>query len=759
MKTSFRLNTCFSFSLLLCAILLGSVKKNQAQSFYDINTIQCIELFFSQTNWDYMMDTAVAGSDSYIMADSVRINGTTIDSVGVRYKGNSSYNASQIKNPLHIELDHFVGSHIYDGITDIKLNNGFKDPSFIRETVAYSIARTYMDASRANYARLYINGTFIGLYTNVESVTKKFVASHFYSSGNAFFKCNPVYSSGSKSNLGFLGTDSASYYNSYEMKSDEGWAEILELIDVLNNNTSLLNSVVDIDRVLWMHAFNNLLVNLDSYLGAISQNYYLYKADNGSFNAIVWDLNESFGCFNSTGIGAPLSLTQMQQMTPWLHLTYTDRPLIKNLLSIPEYGRMYIAHYRTIVSEFFTTDEYLNLAVTYQGIIDSVVNVDPNKLYTYANFQNNLTQNISAGPMIIPGITLLMNGRKTYLSTQADMLYNQPVITSVLPSDTMPELNDIVTITANVQDGNTVKLGYRYNKSDRFVRITMYDDGLHNDGSSGDQVYGVEIPVISSSIEYYIYAENTNAGKFSPERAEYEFYTLHAFIGTITAGDVVINELMAINDGTITDPNGQYEDWIELYNNTESYISLKDVFLSDSYATPYKWKFPDNTTISPNGYLIIWADEDTTQTGLHASFKLSGSGENVVLSYDSGYFIDDVTFPAQTDGISYGRYPNGTGSYTLMGPTPLACNSLVDIQDYTSDFGITVYPNPATNQITINSTQLLINTIRITDIQGKDVFIFNSIDSNEKVISTEMLTEGIYIIFINNQYPLKLIKQ
>lgn len=759
MKTSFRLNTCFSLSLLLCAILLGSVKKNQAQSFYDINTIQCIELFFSQTNWDYMMDTAVAGSDSYIMADSVRINGNTIDSVGVRYKGNSSYNASQIKNPLHIELDHFVGSHIYDGITDIKLNNGFKDPSFIRETVAYSIARTYMDASRANYARLYINGAFIGLYTNVESVTKKFVASHFYSSDNAFFKCNPVYSSGSKSNLGFLGTDSASYYNSYEMKSDEGWAEILELIDVLNNNTSLLNSVVDIDRVLWMHAFNNLLVNLDSYLGAISQNYYLYKADNGSFNAIVWDLNESFGCFNSTGIGAPLSLTQMQQMTPWLHLTYTDRPLIKNLLSIPEYGRMYIAHYRTIVSEFFTTDEYLNLAVTYQGIIDSVVNVDPNKLYTYANFQNNLTQNISAGPMIIPGITLLMNGRKTYLSTQTDMLYNQPVITSVLPSDTMPELNDIVTITANVQDGNTVKLGYRYNKSDRFVRITMYDDGLHNDGSSGDQVYGVEIPVISSSIEYYIYAENTNAGKFSPERAEYEFYTLHAFIGTITAGDVVINELMAINDGTITDPNGQYEDWIELYNNTESYISLKDVFLSDSYATPYKWKFPDNTTISPNGYLIIWADEDTTQTGLHASFKLSGSGENVVLSYDSGYFIDDVTFPAQTDGISYGRYPNGTGSYTLMGPTPLACNSLVDIQDYTSDFGITVYPNPATNQITINSTQLLINTIRITDIQGKEVFIFNSIDSNEKVISTEMLTAGIYFIIINNQYPLKLIKQ
>ena len=326
-----RTRYCTFILVLLFSGLSSFIQKVNAQSFYDINTIQTIELYFSQPNWDYMMDTAKAGSGSYILADSVRINGMSIDSVGVKYKGNSSYNSSRVKNPLHIELDHFKSDHIYDGITDIKLNNGFKDPTLVRETVTYTIARNYMSAPRANYARLYINGQYIGLYTNVEAITKKFVFNHFGSKNNTFFKCNPLYTGGNKSNLAYLGADSSLYYNSYEIKSDAGWTHLVELISILNNNPTLINNYIDIDRVLWMHAFNNLLVNLDSYTGAISQNYYLYKSDNGSFNTVIWDVNESFGCFNNTGTGT-LSLTQMQQLSPWLHLNYTEITVFLNNL-------------------------------------------------------------------------------------------------------------------------------------------------------------------------------------------------------------------------------------------------------------------------------------------------------------------------------------------------------------------------------------------------------------------------------------------
>ncbi len=84
-------------------LLLGTITR--AQDFYDMNTIQTIEVTFSQSNWDQLLDNAYATTGDYIMAQSVTINGVTFDSVGVKYKGNSSYSANQVKNPWHIELN------------------------------------------------------------------------------------------------------------------------------------------------------------------------------------------------------------------------------------------------------------------------------------------------------------------------------------------------------------------------------------------------------------------------------------------------------------------------------------------------------------------------------------------------------------------------------------------------------------------------------------------------------------------------------
>jgi len=80
-----------------------------SQSFYDKSTIQTIEIFFSSPNWDSELDALAATTEDYLLADSVRINGVVYDSVGVKYKGNSSYNPNNNKNPLHIELNYVHG--------------------------------------------------------------------------------------------------------------------------------------------------------------------------------------------------------------------------------------------------------------------------------------------------------------------------------------------------------------------------------------------------------------------------------------------------------------------------------------------------------------------------------------------------------------------------------------------------------------------------------------------------------------------------
>ncbi|MDP5139243.1 MAG: CotH kinase family protein, partial [Spirosomaceae bacterium] len=277
----------FTTSLLVFFIQLVS-----AQGLYDLNTVQTIEISFAQSNWDQLLDAAYAGDGDYFMAQSVTINGIVFDSVGVKYKGNSTYNANQVKNPLHIELDTYK-DHIYETYTDIKLSNVAKDPSFLREVLSYQVLRQYMDAPLSNYANVYVNGTLIGLYSNSESISKKFVNDRFGSKDNTFVKCNPPEGAGPQSsdfpNLVYRGEDSTNYYAAYELKSDAGWDELIDLCDTLANHLSDIEQVLDVDRALWMLAFNNVLVNLDSYLGAFAQNYYLYRDDYHRFLPVVWD--------------------------------------------------------------------------------------------------------------------------------------------------------------------------------------------------------------------------------------------------------------------------------------------------------------------------------------------------------------------------------------------------------------------------------------------------------------------------------------
>ncbi|MFM7901669.1 MAG: hypothetical protein ACKPAD_06745, partial [Bacteroidota bacterium] len=115
----------------LLLMTMFSALQSFAQPFlYDPAVVQDIRITFTQPNWDYQMDTAAVGAEGFIIAQLVTINGVSYDSVGVKYKGNSSFNANNVKNPLHIELNYIKGNADYQGYTDLKLSNGFKDPSF-----------------------------------------------------------------------------------------------------------------------------------------------------------------------------------------------------------------------------------------------------------------------------------------------------------------------------------------------------------------------------------------------------------------------------------------------------------------------------------------------------------------------------------------------------------------------------------------------------------------------------------------------------
>jgi len=175
------------------------------------------------------------------------------------------------------------------------------------------------------------------------------------------------------------------------------------------------------------------------------------------------------------------------------------------------------------------------------------------------------------------------------------------------------------------------------------------------------------------------------------QRTGFLFYTaLVAFLFSFRPGihtaagqtpTLVINEFMASNSKSTPDPQGDYDDWVEIYNNGRGSVYVGGMYLTDNLSSPMKWRIPDNNSsevvIPSTGYLVIWLDNDTADAGLHANFKLDADGEEIALFDSDGItLIDSIVFDAQVADVSYGRYPDaGDNQRFFAMPSPGAPNN------------------------------------------------------------------------------------
>ena len=716
-----------------------------SQDVFDIG-IRNIEIFFSESNWDDTLDLYYTNNiGQRLIADSILIDGIADYDVGIKYKGNSSYNANNIKNPLNIRLDYINNGQSINGYNVLKLSNGFRDPSFVREVLAYEIAREYMPAPKATYANVWVNGILIGLYTCIQSVDDDFTNEHFYERKGPFFKAEntgvPI--AGCMGQLGILEhyNDTNCYQRAYEMESSNDWTKLGNFLDTLNNHFSSIESVMDVDRSLWMMAFENLTVSLDGPINSIPHNFYLFQDNNGRFSPILWDMNMAFGSFTN-GLPVPVSISDLQEIDVFHNSNDPLNKLTTQIFSNDRYRRMYIAHMRTILNEKFANSYYNTQALALQSIIDNNVSSDPNTFFSYTDFTNNITTSVGGNPVI--GISELMSSRIQYLQSLTEFTATPPTVTVLNTNSVSPHTT--VHITAEIINSNYAYLGYRFKFADKFEKIQMYDDGNNGDGSAGDGVFGATIDVDARDVQYYIYAENNDAGVFSPERAEHEFHQLPVVSG------LVINEIMASNITEVADQDGEYDDWVELYNGGVNPINLSGFYLSDNENILNKWTFP-NVTIQPDDYLIIWCDTaGTSQTGLHTTYRLSADQEEVYLSDPTGVLIDAVHFVNMPTDLSYARVPNGNGVFVHQEATYNAPNSIIsslfDIDSYSNIF---VYPNPVKERLHITGENDL---LEVYNLLGNKLYSFRESSS----INVSSWKSGIYFLKSGNDI-IKIIKQ
>ena len=737
-------------TILLNLLVLYSIQGFSQGNFYSSDTIREIRLVFSQDNWDELLDNLYIAGDKDRLVASLIVDGYSYDSVGVRYKGFSSASITRTKNPFNIKLNYLIQGQSHQGIDKIKLSNIIQDPSFLREVLSYEIIRKYMPASEANFANVYVNDSLIGLYSNVEAVNKEFLEKHFSSPDQVLVKGNPeeINLYGDNSNLSQSpGTDSMAYASFYSIKSDFGWSALYNFIDTLNNFEQELAKHLNIDQALWMHALNYALVNFDSYVG-YAQNYYLYRDHQGRFNPIMWDLNMSFASFrlaDASDYFDGFSITQAKTIDPLSHFesfSVYARPLMRNIFNQDRYRKMYLAHIRTIIEENFSNLEYLFRSDTLRQLIDFSVLNDPNKFYSYSAFQENLYNTVS-DLIDYPGIVDLMEDRSLYLSQYPGFM-GAPSLEGVTHVPQDPVVNESILIHIQAPKMSVVSLFYRHAPSVVFQELQMNDQGTAGDLIAEDGVFSAQISFQGAELSYYIYAENDSAGAFSPLRAAYEYHTIQQRVQT---GDIVINEVLANNNINVNE-EGLYSDWIELFNRSEKDLFLSGLYLTDEKSLLSKWALPDLLLYS-GAYLIVWADDLLNLEGNHANFKLSSQGEDLFLSSANGMQIDSLTFPAQIENISFGRFPNGFGEFMFLSPTFNLSNDQANIIPSEKALVFKPHPNPFVNDIVIDIESQQNTSIYVTDLQGKIVLqqsfpagIFSS------TLLTPNLIPGCYLLYL-----------
>jgi len=663
-------------------------RARQTGGLYDIGLLRTISLTFTQANWSNLMYLAWLYNQTHTVTSNVYCsvlaldNGATNLGVGARWRGNTSFtggpgSTAPRKKSIAITVDYTVTNADLMNYENLNLNNAFGDETMMREAVYFTIMRNYAVCPAACLAKVYINGEYRGVYSHVQQQDGSLIREFFPSNDGDRFRAANMDGSAAFVYLG--NTNISTYTPHYELKhttvdTNTAWQRFINAIYVFNtlptnNIRDTAEDVIAVDRWLWFLALENIFVDDDSYFNKGSDYILYYEPESGRVHPVEHDGNEALT--PAMNLNAALS--------PLAGATNPQRPILYRLLNNAELRQRYLAHMRTVLEEWFNPTNAIALVEHFHRLSVSAIAADPYRGYA----------NMSTYTNDLVALKTFITNRWLYLTvTNADLRPLPPKIVAVYAPKSNLLAGQIPFVTAKVEPNGTngihsVWLYHRGKSYGKFAYCQMFDDGAHGDGAAGDGIFGAPTTnyPAGTKVRFYVEARSANparAAAFSPPRAEEQTYWYRVGLTTASNTPVVINEFMADNVSTIADPQGEYDDWIELHNITDEPVDMSGRYLTDDSTKPRKWQFPVGTVIPPDGYLLVWADEDDGDTpGLHASFKLSKSGEAIYLidtDANLNGVLDYIVFGQQITDMAYGRSNENPDVWTFMTPTPGAPN-------------------------------------------------------------------------------------
>ena len=749
--------------LTLCLVLLISRLEAQfpqpvATRLYADDAITQIAVWLNTDSLQALLDPANRWNDYEYPANVIFHRGNqwdTLYDVGFRLRGNTSRNAQ--KKSFKISINRFTSGRRFEGVKKINLNGEHNDPSMSRARWCWELGRQWgLPVSRVNHTRLYINGRYRGVYLNLEHINDDWLAHRFSNNGGNLYKCTwPAdlqYLSNNPDDYKYLRSDGT---RAYELKTNEDqddYSDLAQLIDVLNNTPlaqleCALDPLFNIEGYLKVLAFEVSTGHWDNY-AYNKNNFYLYHdPESGKFHYLPYDMD------NTLGVDWLNEDWAQRNVLQWPN-SGMSLPLAQRLMQISSLKEVYKYYLREFNGLLGDPRGVLQIDSIYQQIapyaqLDSFRTFDYG--FSYVDFQQSFNGNQQLGH-VKESIGTFISRRVANTQQQLGSFDAAPIVTQVQLQWQSSQGDALITTLVEDESTPQVVLEYRVNGGS-LQNLTMLDNGVDDDGVAGNGIYGGQLQGLSAgaTLTYQVKAADPSGRErrrpCTPEQ-----------VGVPQSGPLLINEFMADNAQTIADEDGDYSDWIELYNSTADSIWLGAYYLTDDLNQPFKWNLPDAYLLS-GGFQLIWASNKSGTYPWHTNFALSKNGEEIGLFrsvFGQADTVDYRLFGVQQEDVSEGRSYDASPLWVNFSqPTPNASNGSLSNEELLplqEDWAVQVYPNPATDHITLDfplnlaAPSAWVN-VRLTDLHGRELQQWHIAQTGLPTnLSVRDIPNGVYLL-------------
>ena len=363
----------------------GVLPVDPADAFYDLDRLLDVRIQIAQRDWDELRRQTrdffeILGNEdclsqpfespfTYFPA-TVTVDGETVAQVGLRKKGFLG-SLSELRPSLKIKFTEYLPEQLFHGLRRMTLNNNQQDPTRLRQCLGYKLFREAgIPAPRCNFARVTVNGEYMGVYAHVESIKKPFLRRTFGNDDGNLYE-------GTVSDFRpeWIGTFDK---KTNEMDTDRSDLEaIMTALDKPDGEViGALESLIDLDAFIAFWAGEVLIGHWDGYAGN-TNNYYMYRdSDSGKWQFIPWGIDGTFG---------PNVDNRMQRGLP--DSVMAQGALTRRLYRLPSTQVRYVEQMRLLVEGLWDESEILDEIERREDLIKAHVRGDHVPM-----FNDSLTQ-------------------------------------------------------------------------------------------------------------------------------------------------------------------------------------------------------------------------------------------------------------------------------------------------------------------------------------------------------------------------------